>query len=143
MAALNFVRRGAHALGGGALQFGVNGVVLSGHDVGARLRPPGDPWELFVEQADRRRRGSRPHDLLLGLGEVPRELLDTVWEQPDATVGYLDLTEGLGGRELRLLAGCGLGLVRRERSNVNEAGDTVVGPRCGDDGAAVGVADED
>src|ERR1700683_5003116 len=52
VAAVDRVGRGAHALGRGSLQIWVNGVVVIGDDVGARLRFPRGACGLLVEQFD-------------------------------------------------------------------------------------------
>src|ERR1039457_6346220 len=50
VAAVGRVGGGAHPLGAETFQVGVNGTVVVGHDVPARLRPPGGAVELLIEQ---------------------------------------------------------------------------------------------
>src|ERR1700683_186887 len=68
VAAVELVGGGTHALGGGPLEVGVDGLVVLAHDVPARLGPPRDAGDVAAEQIDRRGPGGRPDDLLLFLG---------------------------------------------------------------------------
>ena len=63
-------------------------------------------------------------------------------EHPYASVRDLDVGEDVGDRELLLQALRRLALIRGEGGDVDQPGDAVVGARGRDDGAAVGVADE-
>ena len=112
-----------------ALQLRIDGAVVLGHDVPARLRPPGGACDLLVEQVRGRHALGRPDELLLLLGQVSREAVDAVREQPDAPVRDLDVGEHVGGRELVLLALRRLVLVRGECGDVDEPGNAVVGSR--------------
>src|SRR5580704_4067333 len=67
VAAVELVGGGAHALGGGPLEVGVDGLVVFSHDVPARLGPPRDAGGVAAEQLDGRGPGGRPDDLLLFL----------------------------------------------------------------------------
>src|SRR3989442_230585 len=68
--AVGLVRGRADALRAEALELWVDGAVLLGDDVPARLRLPGGAFNLPIEQVDRRRIVSRPHELLLFLGKI-------------------------------------------------------------------------
>src|SRR6478609_1027814 len=63
-----------HALRHETFQVGVDGAVVLGHDVPARLRPPRDAVDLLREKVGHGRGLSCPDYLLLRLGEVPREV---------------------------------------------------------------------
>src|SRR3984957_9124806 len=73
VAAVGLVGGGAHALGGGPLEVGVDGLVVFAHDVPGRLGPPRDAGDVAAEQLDGRGPGGRPDDLLLFLGQVAAE----------------------------------------------------------------------
>jgi hypothetical protein len=90
-----------------------------------------------------RRKLGRPDQLLLLLWQVAREARDAVGAQPDPPAVGLDVGEDVADRELVLLALRGLVLVRRERGDIDQPGDPVIGSRRGDHGSAVGVADQD
>ena len=55
---------------------GVDGPVVIGDDVPARLHPPGRAAELLAEQVHVRDTLGRPHQPLLLLGQVAREAPD-------------------------------------------------------------------
>src|ERR1700685_3459571 len=93
VAAVDVVGGGVHALGAEALQLGVDGVVVVGDDVPARLGLPGDAVGFGAEQLGGGRGGGGPDDLLLGLGQVPAEVRGGVVGHPDAPVGDLDVAE--------------------------------------------------
>src|SRR6202050_1591727 len=142
VAAVHVVGVSAHALRRETLQLGVDGAVVAGHDVPARLRAPGGTFGLGVEQARVRWDVGRPDQPLLRLGQGARERLDALRAHPDAPVRDLDVVENVRDGELVLLALGGLRFVRGKRGQVDQAGDAVIGARSGDQGAAVGVADE-
>jgi hypothetical protein len=73
VAAVEFVGGGAHALGRGAFEFGVDGVVAGGDDVPARLGPPGGARGVAEEQVGGRGEVGRPDYFLLFGGQVPGE----------------------------------------------------------------------
>src|SRR5260370_2143431 len=83
VAAVGLVGGGAHALRNEAFQLRVDGVVLIGHDVPARLRLPGGVFGLGAEQVRVRHALGRPDQLLFLFGQVSREVLDAVPEHPD------------------------------------------------------------
>ena len=74
----DLMRSGAHAFGDDALQFGLHGAVLGGHDVRTGLRHPGDTIELLCEQVRGRGKVSCPDELLLLLRQVARECVEAV-----------------------------------------------------------------
>src|SRR6266568_2054872 len=121
----------------------MNRAVVPGHDVPGRLRSPGGAWQLLVEQVRWRRVMDRPDELLLLLGQVSREVLRAVRTHPDTSVRNFDVREDFRLGELVLLALRRFVVVGGEGGDVDQAGDAVVGSRRGDDGSAVGVADED
>src|SRR2546428_10713190 len=93
VAAVGLMDGGAHPLRDEALQLGMNGAVVLGHDVPTRLRPPGGAFHLLVEQIDVRHTLGCPDDLLLLLGEISREVLDGLPAHPpppgrDFVVGH-------------------------------------------------------
>src|SRR6266404_414345 len=83
VAAVGLMDGGAHPLRDEALQLGMNGAVVLGHEVPTRLRPPGGAFHLLVEQIDGRHTLGCPDDLLLLLGEISREVLDGVRARVD------------------------------------------------------------
>jgi len=73
VAAVDLVGGRAHPLGRGPLQLGVDGAVVAGHDVPARLGAPGDTGCVVREQVRGRREVGGPYDLLLVGGQVSGE----------------------------------------------------------------------
>ena len=100
MAALDLVGGGAHTLRREALQLGLHGTVIRGHDIPARFGLPSSSCRIFGEQVRRRREVSSPNDLLLLLGQVSSEACDAFGEQPDAPVRDFDMRENVCGRKL-------------------------------------------
>ena len=143
MAAVDVVGGGTHPLGRGPLQVWVDGLVVVAHDVPGRLRPPGDTGGVAQEQVRGRGVVGRIDQLLLFLGQVTAEAADARRLQPHAPVGDVDLGEDRRRGVLVLLALGGLGLVGAQGADVHQPGHAVIGARGGDDGAAVGVADQD
>src|SRR2546429_4076624 len=139
VAAVHVVGVGAHTLRHEALQVGVDGAVVVGHDVPARLRLPRGALGVPAEQTRVRYHLGRPDQLLLLFGEVARERLDALRQQPDAPVRDLDVVEDVRDGELVLQALGGLRLVRGERGDVDQPGDAVIGSRGGYDAFAVGT----
>jgi hypothetical protein len=72
---------GAHALCNGAVQFGLDGAIFSGHDVPARFRPPSDAVGLLVEQVGHRHGLGRPHNFLLRFGRCRQALARCVHQR--------------------------------------------------------------
>ncbi len=66
MAAVEFEGGCAHALGHGALQIGMHGVIFFADDVPGGLRFPGGSSGLCVKQVGFRNPLGRPNELLLG-----------------------------------------------------------------------------
>src|SRR6202042_2956856 len=120
-----------------AVQFGVEGTVILGDEVRAGFGSPGDALHLLLEQVRRRRSLGCPEEFLFMLGQVSREALDARREHPYAPVRDLDVRENFSDGKLVLLALRRLVLVRRERGDVDEAGDSVIRSGGGDDTAAV------
>ena len=89
VAAVHVVGPGAHALGRGSLELGLDGPVMIGHDVPARLAAPGGAVSLLVEQVSVRCDVGSPHQLLLLFGEVTGECLGALRQHPDATVALI------------------------------------------------------
>ena len=63
---------------------------LGGHDVPARLRPPGDALDLLREQIRDGSHRRRPRELLLLVGQIAREAVDAAPQQPGGPIGALD-----------------------------------------------------
>ena len=143
MAAVGLDRGRVHALRQKPLKIGMHGLVLLSEDVPARLRLPCDLIELLLlEQVGCGRVVGRPHQLLLLLGKVSREVLDAFRLQPDASAGDLDLGEDFGGVSVQL-ALHGLLNIRDDGGDVNQSDDPIVGSCARDGGSAVRVTDED
>src|SRR5258708_13492163 len=60
VAAVDLIGGGAHPLRHEALQLGWDGVVVLGHDVPARLQPPGGPLSVAAEPVPALRAPARP-----------------------------------------------------------------------------------
>src|ERR1700729_2956649 len=93
VAAVELLGGGAHPLGGGPLEVGVDGLVVFADDVPARLGPPRAAGGVAAEQLDGRGPGGRPDDLLLFLGQVAAEAGSAAGQHPHPPVGDLDLAE--------------------------------------------------
>src|SRR5882762_239820 len=101
------------------------------------------PPNLRLEQVGFGDALGRPNELLLLLRKVSTEILRALWTQPDASIHDFDVGEDVGRRELGLLRLRRFIGVRSERADVNQPDNAIVGSGAGDDGSAVGVADED
>ena len=77
MAALKLIGCGPHALGCEAFEFGMDGAIVFGNNVPARLRSPGDALNPMVEDVRGRREVRGPDDLLLLFRQVSGEALDS------------------------------------------------------------------
>src|SRR5215467_1679759 len=86
----------AHALGEEALEIGMNGSVLFGDDVPARLRLPGSSADFRLEQIGFRRALGRPNELLLLLRKVAAEILCAFRTQPDTAVDDFYVGKNVG-----------------------------------------------
>src|SRR5262245_10184864 len=142
VAAIALKRGCAHAFGEEALQIGMNGSVLFGDDVPARLRLPGSLPDFRLEQIGFRRALGCPNELLLLLRKVAAEKLCGFRTQPDTSVDDFNVGKNVGLREVGLLRLSRFIGVRRERGDVNQSGNTIVSSGPGNDTSAVGVADE-
>src|SRR5262252_447212 len=132
----------AHALGKEALQIGMNGSVLFGDDVPARLRLPVSPPDFLLEQIGFRGALGCPNELLLLLRKVAAEILGAIGTQPDTSIHDFDVREHVGPREVGLLRLRRFIGVRCERGDVNQPDNTIVSSGAGDNTSAVRVADE-
>src|SRR5262245_3083789 len=84
-----------------------------------------------------------PDEALLMFRQIARKERNSVWFQPNTSVCHFNMRKDVCGRKLFLQTLCCLIIIWRERSDVDECGDTGVRSSGGDDGAAVGVADKD
>src|SRR6516225_3235446 len=132
----------AHALGEEALQIGLNGSVLFGDDIPARLRPPGGPPDFCLEQIGFRRALGCPNELLLLLRKVAAEILCALRTQPDTSVDDFYVRKNVRLREVGLLRLSRFIGVWCERGDVNQPDNTIISSGSGDNTSAVGVADE-
>src|SRR5713101_7968447 len=143
MAAVELIGGCAHALGHGALQIGMHGVVFFADDVPAWLRLPSGSPDFRLEQAGFGDALSRPNELLLLLRKISAEILRTFGTKPDTSIHDFDVGEDVCLREVRLLClRCLIG-VWSERADVNQPGNAIVDSGACDDASAVGVANED
>ena len=126
MAAVNLVGGGAHTLRREALQLGLHGAVISGHDIPARFGLPSRSSRIFGEQVRRRREVSSPKDLLLLFGQVSSEACDAFGEYPDAPVRDFDMRENVCGRKLVYLTLRGLAGVRSECGDIDQPSNSVI-----------------
>src|SRR5262245_51037239 len=131
-----------HALGEEALQIGMNGSVLFGDDVPARLRLPGSSPDFRLEQIRFRCALGCPNELLLLLRKVAAEILCGFRTQPDTSVDDFYVRKNVRLREVGLLRLSRFIGVRCERGDVNQPDNTIVSSRAGDNTSAVRVADE-
>jgi hypothetical protein len=81
----------AHAFRDKALQLGMYGAVVLGHDEPARFRPPRSPFDPLREKIRDRHSLGCPNQLLLLLREVSRKTSDAVWLQPDTSIRDFDM----------------------------------------------------
>ncbi len=117
-------------------------MVVFGDDVPVRLRLPGGSAGFCVKQVGFRNALRGPNELLLLLRKVSAEILRALRTQPDTSVYDFDFGEDVGLREvvqLRLGRLIGVG---SKCSDVDQAGNALVGSGAGDDGSAIGVANE-
>src|SRR5215472_13207166 len=133
----------AHALGEEALQIGMNGSVLFGDDVPAQLRLPGSSPDFRLEQIGFRCALGCPNELLLLLRKVAAEILCAFRTQPDTSVDDFYVRKNVRLREVGLLRLSRFIGVRRERGDVNQPDNTIIGSGAGNNTSAVRVADED
>src|SRR5215831_13274477 len=133
----------AHALGEEALQIGLNGSILFGDDVPARLRLPGSSPDFRLEQIGFRGALGCPNELLLLLRKVAAEIFGALGTQPDTSIHDFDVGEDVGPREIGLLRLRRFIGVRCERGDVNQPDNTIVSSGAGDNTSAIRVADED
>src|SRR5215471_16459834 len=132
-----------HTLGEETLQIGMNGSVLFGDDVPARLRLPGSSPDFRLEQIGFRCALGCPNELLLLLRKVAAEILCGFRTQPDTSVDDFYVGKNVGLREVGLLRLRRFIDVRCERGDVNQPDNTIVSSGAGDNTSAVRVADED
>jgi hypothetical protein len=126
VAAVNLVGGGAHTLRREALQLGLHGAVISGHDIPARFGLPSRSSRIFGEQVRRRREVSSPKDLLLLFGQVSSDACDAFGEYPDAPVRDFDMRENVCGRKLVYLTLRGLAGVRSECGDIDQPSNSVI-----------------
>src|SRR5215468_6982673 len=120
----------------------MNGSVLFGDDVPARLRLPGSSSDFRLEQIGFRGALGRPNELLLLLRKVAAEILCGFRTQPDTSVDDFYVGKNVRLREVGLLRlSCFIG-VWRERGDVNQSDNTIVSSGAGDNTSAVRMADE-
>jgi len=134
VAAVDLVGGGAHTLRREALQLGLHGAVISGHDIPARFGLPSRSCRILVNRC--------PNDLLLLFGQVSSEACDSFGEYPNAPVRDFDMRENVCGRKLVYVTLRGLAGVRGECGDINQPSNSVICSRGSDDGSAVRVADE-
>src|SRR5262249_62258400 len=83
-----------------------------------------------------------PDEALLMFRQIARKGRHTVWFQPNTSVCHFYMREDVCGRKLFLQTLCGLIIIWRERSDVDECGDPGVRSSGGEDGAALGGGDK-
>src|SRR5215472_7265520 len=120
----------------------MNGSVLFGDDIPARLGLPGSPPDFRLEQVGFRGALGCPNELLLLLRKVAAEILCGFRTQPDTAVDDFNVGKNVGLREVGLLRLSRFIGVRRERGDVNQPDNTIVSSGAGDNTSAVRVADE-
>src|SRR5262249_5489531 len=123
--------------------FGLDGLVLGGHDVPAWLGSPCRSFNLLIEQVRCRRSMRGPDEFLLMLRQITGKGRDTAWLQPNTAVCHFDMRKDVCGWKLLLQTLCRLISIWRKRSDVNESGHTSVRPGGGDDGSSIGMTDQD
>src|SRR5262249_61706348 len=103
----------------------------------------GVSFHFLIEEIRRRSGMCCPDEALLMFRQIARKGRNTLWFQPNTSVCHFYLREDVCGRELFLQTLCCLIIIWRERSDVDECGDTVVRSSGGDDRAPVGAGDKD
>jgi len=121
----------------------MDGVVLRGQDVPARLRLPRGVLDLLLlEQVGDGRIMGCPDELLFFLGKVSREKLSTVRKHPGAPVRDFDAREDIRRILVKLLL-YGFADIRGDRSDVNKSGHAIIDARGRNGSASVGMAHEE
>ena len=121
----------------------MNGMVLQAQNVPAWLRlPRGALDRMLREEVGVRREMCRPDEFLLLLGKVSAEKLSPVRKHPGVPVRDLDARKDIRGILVELVL-YRLADIRRNRSNVDEAGHAIIDSRGRDGSAAIGVTDEE
>ena len=119
---------GSHALRHGALQLGLYGAVLGGHDVPARLRPPGGALDPLVEQVRRRPAWVAHTSFCSSSGRSPAKHATPSGRIQTRPVRDFDVRKDVCDGELGLLALRRFVGVRRECSDVDEPSRAGIGP---------------
>src|SRR6516162_439514 len=143
MTAVGFEDCCPHALCDEALQFGLDGLVLDGHNVPAWLGSPCRSFNLLIEQVRCRRSMRGPDEFLLMLRQITGKGRSAVWFQPNSPIGQVDMREDSCGGKLFQQTLCRLISIWRKCSDVNESGHTSVRPGGSDDGSSIGMTDQD
>src|SRR5262249_57541820 len=115
-----------HALVEEALQIGMNGSVLFGDDVPARLPLPGSSPDFRLEKIGFRGALGCPNELLLLLRKVAAEILCGFRTQPDTSIDDFYVRKNVRLREVGLLRLSRFVGVRCERGDVNHPHNTLV-----------------
>jgi hypothetical protein len=84
----------------------------------------------------------RPNKFLFLLWQISREACDATWLQPHATICDFDVVEDFRARKFILLVLRRLVGIRRERADVDESGNALVGSRGCNDCSAVRMTHE-
>src|SRR6266849_8235325 len=140
--ALELVGGRFHSLRNKTFQLRVHSAVVLAHNVPARLRLPRRSFKLLVEEVRVWHALGRPNKFLFLLWQISREACDATWLQPHATICDFDVAEDVCARKFILLALRRLVGIRRERSDIDQSGNTVVHPRGCNDCSAVRMTNE-
>src|SRR5271170_5082805 len=134
----------AHSLRRAYFLFGRDRAIVGSDDKPTWLGVPGGRLDRRPQDGALCRSLGCEYETLFLRGEVLREILhDTLGGQEQEAVGdRLNLTEKWGGRKLLRHAAKGLTFVGSEGGYINQACHFRIVPSFGDDGAAVGMANQ-
>src|SRR5690242_3560635 len=131
-----------HTFGEEALEIGLHSSVFSDNDViGWFLLPSSTRNELREEVRQRPHLGG-PYEFLFRIGQVARKFRNSRRTKVQAPVRDLDMLEDGGLRKFRLVGWRRVTVLRRQSADIDERLDAIIHARSGDDGAAIGMADE-
>ena len=100
------------------------------------------PFKLLVEEVRVWHALGRPNKFLFLLWQISREACDATWLQPEATICDFDVAEDVCARKIILLALRRLVGIRRERADVDQSGNALVGSRGCNDCSAIRMTNE-
>src|SRR5262249_38494583 len=131
-----------HTFGEEALEIGLHSSVFSADDVIGWFLLPSSTRNGLREQVRQRPHLGGPYEFLFRFGQVARKFRNSRRTKVQAPVRDLDMLEDGGLRKFRLVGLRRVTVLRRQSADINERLDAIIHARSGDDGAAIGMADE-